>query len=154
MAALALIRRGVPNIIIIDSEHDPHHKFKGYTDLIDTLDEIGIKFNIKEIDDILKKGLSPTCPLVNPKAGKGKKVFSCSAIAEGDATSKGEIPKGGDRPVKSKIYYLKMSNPNMISFRRFLDDEKFQDSHKALKGGAPEGFRLCERKRGATKTRV
>lgn len=127
LGALALIRRGVKNVIIIDSEHDPHYKFKGYRDLLEMLDEIGIKFRIKAIDEFVN-GAGLVCPTVKPGTGKAKKVFSCSAIAVGRATSHGNIPKGGDKPVESTIYYLKMSNPKMISFKRLLDDKVFKNA--------------------------
>ncbi|HEX6190022.1 MAG TPA: patatin-like phospholipase family protein, partial [Pyrinomonadaceae bacterium] len=110
LAALALIRRGIENIIIIDSYHDPHYEFKAYSDLKKMLLEIGVTLHIKDIEEYKKKRY-PTC--LSARSGKyeRRKVFSCNAVALGTASSNGTIPHGGTRPVKSKIYYLKMTNP-------------------------------------------
>lgn len=104
LGALALIRRGIKNIIVVDAEHDPKYKFEAYVKLRRELYNMGVDFCIPGIGQCTKDG--------------GTKFdFSKSAVIVGSAKSipgkfKGEIP------IDSKIYYIKMSRPASI----FSDD--------------------------------
>ncbi|GAB5488973.1 MAG: hypothetical protein Pars2KO_25430 [Parasphingorhabdus sp.] len=51
LGAMALIRRGVKNIIIVDAEHDPAYIFDAYRNLKANLGRYGLKLSVREIDE-------------------------------------------------------------------------------------------------------
>ena len=56
LGAIALIRRGVPNIVIIDAEHDPRYGFGAYVNLKNRLPRWGANIVIPEIEAHLASG--------------------------------------------------------------------------------------------------
>jgi hypothetical protein len=94
LGAYALIRRGIPNIIIIDAEADPNYIFKAYKDLKNLLAKDGITFCVNNIDEHLCAGV----------CGE----FGTAPMNEGCA--KGRDANG--QPFKSRIFYIKMCMPN------------------------------------------
>lgn len=117
LAALALIRRGVKNVIIVDAEQDPTYGFGAYVELQKMLKLIDIKVCVPEIENFLKKPNKLCTKDIKPKQGKREKVFS-TAVSLGRATSIG----GGKPAVESTIYYVKMSKPEVTLPEKFSDD--------------------------------
>jgi hypothetical protein len=94
LGALALIRRGLKNVIIVDAENDPAYKFESYLRLQKWLDSQDIKFEVHEIETFLRQ--------------KKNKRFTTAAV------SKGHAKRSGEKPIDSTIYYIKMSQPASI----------------------------------------
>ncbi len=110
LGALALIRRGIKNVVIIDAEADPHYKFDAYLKLQKMLQREGINFRVPDIELFLKK---PEDRLevrgVKPEKGYRKGVFSPPGVSVGLAS---RAPVDGE--INSLIYYVKMSAPEAI----------------------------------------
>lgn len=100
LAALALILRGVKNIIIVDAGHDPKYEFSDYKKLRDMLNRIGIDFHVDDIENFL-------CA---PKAER-KKGYLAHAASIGSAKSD---EASGGTPINSRILYIKLSCPESI----------------------------------------
>jgi hypothetical protein len=93
LGALALIRRGVKNIFIIDAEHSPKYSFGAYDQLKLNLKELGLHLHIKNIEEWKKVGY-------NDRAN----LLPCS-IATGTIS-----PINNSNPSESiTVVYLKMS---------------------------------------------
>jgi hypothetical protein len=116
LAALALIRRGVKNIIIVDAVQDSR-SFESYVTLQQMLQELDIRFCVPDIDNFLKEPHALCKEGVKPKKGKREKTLYSSAVSEGEATS---ISDNGTR-IHSNIYYVKMSDPKAVLPDWFLD---------------------------------
>lgn len=102
LGAVALIRRGVPNIVIIDAEHDPAHQFGGYVRLRDQLkSSYGLHLAIPGID----RGYFPSF-----RADWGSSAFV------------GAVHNAAGEKV-STVYYQKMavSRPVSMQFDHFGD---------------------------------
>lgn len=56
LGAIALIKRGVKNIIIIDAEHDPNYSFGAYFKLKSKLSAFDSDFEIEEIEKVVSSG--------------------------------------------------------------------------------------------------
>jgi len=56
LGAIALIRRGVPTIVIVDAEHDPSYEFNAYINLKDRLPRWGANIVIPGIEAFLASG--------------------------------------------------------------------------------------------------
>jgi hypothetical protein len=93
LGAYALIRQGIPNIIIIDAEADPKYRFKAYTNLQALLTKDCITFRIEDIDR----------HLTNKVPG----AFSTSSISKGVARG----TSAGGQPFEATIHYIKMCMP-------------------------------------------
>jgi hypothetical protein len=99
LGAIALIRRGVKNIIIVDAEHNKNLSFDGYKILKKQLrKELSLNFSILEIDDFI----------VNNKNNLNKSVF------KGTIKSIYISPNYIQKSLLINIYYIKMSLPESI----------------------------------------
>lgn len=98
LGALALIRRGVENIIITDAEHDYDYKFEAYTTLKKLLDEMDIDFRVPDIEEFIRNR-------------KKNSVFK-SAVSMGYARSRRLGASGIS--INSRIFYVKMSRPRTV----------------------------------------
>jgi predicted acylesterase/phospholipase RssA len=95
LGAVALIRRGIRNVIIVDAEHDPHYVFDAYEKLRTMLREnLRIDFGVDAVERFL----------CQPKKKRGD--FSEGYVNTGHARS---IDPGGGIDVK--IWYIKLSRP-------------------------------------------
>lgn len=107
LAAIALIRRGVKNIVIIDAEHNDNYSFDGYKILKTKLQkELNLNLNIKTIDDYLIRREVDSTSILK------------TAVHYGTVST---IPMLGmdKESLEINIYYLKMSMPqNMLVQRR------------------------------------
>ena len=92
LGVVALVKRGVKNIIVIDAEHDPRYSFSGYINLKKQLSDFESVIQIKEIEEAIKTKSRLKKSLY---AGEIKTQFK-----EGEVTS--------------KIYYLKMGMPETL----------------------------------------
>ena len=88
LGALALIRRRVPNIIIVDAEHDPTLKLTAYRNLKKRLGEWGIMFHVPTLSSIPE--------------GRGTRLRPERGVHFGTITSPG---------YNANVYYLKLSLP-------------------------------------------
>lgn len=102
LAAVPLIRRGINNIIIVDSSEDPQYQFGSYTILREILESMNITLRIKEIDDFLDAKVDAT---------KAKDPYTGSAVSKGSATT---TFVNGEDQIDSTIYYIKLSRPASI----------------------------------------
>jgi hypothetical protein len=105
LGAIALVRRRVKNIVIIDAEHDPNYKLGAYTNLRDRLKHWGDSLHIES----LEKYILP---------GKKNQPRLEAAIHVGTVTSK----TGG---YVGNVYYVKMSVP--VTMDSALTDEAVID---------------------------
>jgi hypothetical protein len=94
LGAIALIRRGVPNIIVSDAEHDPGYIFEAYRILKAGLELYGLELRIDDIDEYLKTRPAKPFP---------------AAFAVGHVRKK----NGSEDPV-STIYYVKATMPEAL----------------------------------------
>lgn len=123
LAALALIRRGIKNVIIVDAEQDANYDFIAYKNLKKLLKqkEIDITLEVKEIDDF-----KASCFEYKTNENKLKNVCSPPAVMKGKATRLGE------NPIDIDIYYIKMSQPKSIYFDRFSNNKAAYDAGEKL----------------------
>jgi hypothetical protein len=96
LGAYALVRQGIPNIIIIDAEADPKYNFKAYTNLQALLEKDCISFRVDDIDRHL--------------ANEFRGAFGASSMSRGLARG----TNAGGRLFKSDIYYIKMCMPGNL----------------------------------------
>lgn len=91
--AIALIRRGVKKIVIVDAEHDPKYGFGAYANLRDRLSKWGVEFRSREIEQYVdhRQGLPPNQSVFH---------FNARSMAGG--------------PINSQIVYIKMSLPERL----------------------------------------
>ncbi len=110
LGALALIRRGIKNVIIIDAEADPAYKFDAYVKLKEMLNkDTNIKFCVPDIELFL----GTQCNVDNiqiPTKASQKHVFSAAPVSKGKA--KGKASDGTS--IETHIYYIKMSLPEAV----------------------------------------
>jgi hypothetical protein len=146
LGALALIRRGVRNVIIIDAASDPAYKFDAYVELQKMLKDMGVEFCVPNIAKFLNKqcakgvGIEPAKSL--------KRVFSASPVSLGRAWGSVE-----GTPIESRIYYIKMSSPEAILPKPFEvvlkenDRKKWRPEENKLidKGEKIADERQCQR---------
>lgn len=141
LGALALIRRGIPNIIIVDSEADPRYKFDAYLTLQKMLKEdLQIEFCVPNIERFLKSGKACESSNTNDSVKKTK-AFSVS-VSIGHASRKIH----GRTPINSDIYYVKMSLPESVLPDYFFNvgaDTKKQA--RISNGEKIDAARQCER---------
>ncbi|HEU0099447.1 MAG TPA: hypothetical protein VFQ67_11815 [Allosphingosinicella sp.] len=97
LGAIALIRRGIPNIVIVDAEHDPAYRFKAYSNLKKRLPAWGASIVVEDIDDHLASRSRRSPP---------------AAYFQGYAEAR--RPEGGPSRV-SRIHYIKMSLPRGLA---------------------------------------
>lgn len=114
LAALALLRRGVKNIIIIDAEQDPTYEFDAYRKLKEVLILLGMTIERNKIDEY-RDNPQAKCFDYDLDNGKTKNICSPPAL------SKFDVLKKNDNSVVSTIYYVKMSRPESIYKTRFSD---------------------------------
>lgn len=100
LGALALVVRGVKNIIIVDASHDPKYKFSNYKELRDMLCKIGIDFRVDDIEKFLRA----------PKSER-KKGYTAHAVSDGYAKSD---QASSGTSIDSRILYIKLSLPDSI----------------------------------------
>lgn len=86
LGAMALIRRGVPNIIISDAEHDPGYIFNAYRQLRFGLQQYGLSLSVPAIENYLMSSR--------------KQPFA-------QAVASGEVVDAKTRTPVSRIYYIK-----------------------------------------------
>lgn len=115
LAALALIRRGVENVVIVDAVQD-EHPFEAYVTLQKMLNDLAISLCIKDIEKFLKKPNSQCYQDSSRKKSAGE--TKSLPVYKGKATSN----DGGNR-VNSTIYYIKMARPKAVLPAWFLDNE-------------------------------
>jgi Patatin-like phospholipase len=141
LGALALIRRGIKNVIIIDAEADPAYKFDAYLKLKEMLaKELKINFCVPDIESFL----GTTCNVEGitiPAKVSRKDVFSASPVSEGKAVRKA----GEGTSIDTHIYYIKMSLPEAILPETFLDVDKCDKKCDAITEGQKiENERQCD----------
>lgn len=109
LAAIALIRRGVKNIVIIDAEHNDNYSFDGYKILKTKLQkELNLNLNIKTIDDYLIQREVDSTSILK------------TAVHYGTISKIPMVTEQQDG-LEINIYYIKMSMPqNMLAQRRNL----------------------------------
>jgi hypothetical protein len=97
LGALALIRRRIPNIVIVDAEHDPDYRFEGYERLRHLLRGEGVEFSVRAIDEFIGEA-----QIGAPKRRiDDRPHFGTTPVAEGSARfADGQV---------SRVYYIKMS---------------------------------------------
>lgn len=100
LGVVALVKRGVENIVVIDAEHDPNYSFGGYVNLKTRLKAFNSSVKIKEIEAAINDKKRMQHGLY---VGEIKTVFK-----EGVKTS--------------NIFYLKMGMPSSID-SVILDEE-------------------------------
>ena len=98
LGAIALIRRGIPNIVIVDAEHDPGYRFGAYVNLRDRLKQWGLTLRIVDIEDHLTAGGGPVL----------QRAVHVGHVRKLDAPN--------DPPV-STIRYIKMALPETVRAR-------------------------------------
>jgi patatin-like phospholipase len=108
LGAIALIRRGVPNIIIADAEHDPGYVFDAYRKLQANLKRYGLTLEAPVIDHHLRPG-----PL---------RAFT-------DAFAVGHVRDDRTGKPVSTLYYIKASLP--LSLAALMDAQRVEGSEGA-----------------------
>ena len=101
LATLPLIRRGINNIIVVDSSADPNYKFVEYHDLKKMLKKLHIDLYVEGIDKF---------------SGSKKDPFTGASVNVGTAStckSPGGVSTDKVR-VESKIFYIKLARPASI----------------------------------------
>jgi len=137
LAALALIRRGIKKVIIVDAEADPAYKFDSYLNLKKILDEMKINFCVPDIEWFLGTQCNVAEIGISPQGGS-RKIFSPKAISEGKA-------KGANGSIDTHIYYIKMSLPNAVLPEIFLEvDEHEKKCNRITDGQKLESERQCQ----------
>lgn len=101
LGAIALIRRGVRNLIIIDAEHDPYYDFGSYSELKERLGRWGGDIEIPGIERYLRESRENTALRLD------------SAVYVGRATAS----TGLQQP--TTVYYIKMSLPQSLDSTLF-----------------------------------
>lgn len=92
LGVVALIKRGVKNIVVIDAEHDPNYSFGGYINLKQRLKAFDSNLNIKEIEVAIEE---------KRRLKRGLYIGEVTTLyEEGEGTS--------------NIYYLKMGMPESL----------------------------------------
>lgn len=99
LAALALIRRRMKNIVIVDAEHDPDFEFGAYLSLRQLLPREGFRISIAGIDSFVDTRTSV------------RARFDAEAVSHGIVTS---IPRNGGKADTSRIFYVKMARPKSV----------------------------------------
>lgn len=94
LGAMALIRRGVPNVVIADAEHDPVYVFDAYRTLKAGLSLYGLDLRVDEIEDHLERW---------PHGSYSK------------AVAKGQVTDRANGQVVSTVYYIKATMPAELS---------------------------------------
>lgn len=93
LGAMALIRRGIPNVIVADAEHDPGYVFDAYRTLQAGLALYGLDLKIPDIDTYLEKRKSAPYAV---------------------AVAKGRVTRRDTGEQVSAIYYIKAAMPHSI----------------------------------------
>ena len=132
LAAFALIRRRMPNVVIVDAEHDPEYAFEGYERLKHLLPAYGLSMAVEDIDRHL--------------GNRDKDLPHTRAYASGPVSIgavRAILPDGSVGPVTSTIHYIKLSVSRAVQ-------EKMQDSALIVAGVAYdeklEAANSCEAK--------
>lgn len=112
LGAIALIRRGVPTIVVIDAEHDPKYDFPAYRNLKRRLQAWG--------GDVTIPGIESFLVVRSGRESPPKSYF------RGEST----LVDARGRTVSSTIHYVKMSMP--ADFRERLK-EQWQETIDAEK---------------------
>lgn len=133
LGAIALIRRGVENIIVSDAEHDPAYKFEAYRTLKAGLGLYGLDLKIDDIDSYL--GRWPTYP------------YSKSVAI-------GQVTEQTSGKVISTLYYIKaalagdvmerMKSESALGSRGSLIESRYYAALDAT-AAKPGGRWRCER---------
>lgn len=97
LAALALIRRGIKNVIIVDAGADPSYKYEDYFKLQRLLNGLGMDFCVSE---------GGKCN------GNGNRERPPSILKTG--VMKGYVRRAGTEQILHNIYYVKMTRPTEI----------------------------------------
>jgi hypothetical protein len=93
LGALSLIRRRVPNIIIVDAEHDPGISVNSYQNLKRRLENWGDTLNVPALNDIIKNHADNLRPLTGAFVGT---VHNANGY-------------------KATVYYMKLSVPMSLN---------------------------------------
>lgn len=94
LAALALIRRGVKNVIIVDAGHDPNYTYQDLQYLRHLLKGLNIDLCVSEANDCTEAGAAP----------KILKTGVLTGFARNASTGK----------LISRIFFIKMSRPEAV----------------------------------------
>ncbi len=94
LGAIALIRRGVPNVIIADAEHDPGYVFDAYRVLRAGLEMYGLELTVRDIDNYL---------MMRPDAAYARAVAT------------GQVRQADTKKLVSTIYYIKAAMADDVS---------------------------------------
>jgi hypothetical protein len=110
LGALALIQRGIKNVIIVDAEADPAYRFGAYVKLKHILADQMIDLCIPSIERYIKLKSDPPCQEIGPLNGTEKRKRS-KAFPNGVSIGTA-IPPGEHAELRAtKIYYIKMTDP-------------------------------------------
>jgi len=93
LGAIALIRRGVKNVIIGDAEHDATYKFDAYRNLKKRLKKWDLSLEVAQLDEYLEN---------RPSDGSAR-----HGMYQG-------VVKDSSGKVTTKIFYLKMARPEAV----------------------------------------
>ena len=98
LGAIALIRRRMKNIIVVDAEHDPDYNFEAYLYLRQLLPSEGYEISVPVIDSFIDTRAS---------------VYTRfrTAVSPGMVTW---TPRPGEKPDTTRILYLKMGRPAAV----------------------------------------
>lgn len=127
LGAIALIRRAVPTIVIVDAEHDPKYKFGAYKNLKKRLPAWDADIVLEDIDAFLKTRSGRRSP--------SKSYFT--------GTASGRRADGSS--FTSTIHYVKMSMPEQLRkslesrFREMAEADQgpleFEQFHQSMEAG-------------------
>ena len=119
LAAVALIRRGVKHIVLIDAEHDPEYRFEGYERLRHLLPSLGYSLSVPSIDFFLGS---------KDEAYPRTLVYSDSSVVTGQVRA---LTRDGTvGPVTSRVSYLKLSIPFDVQVRLVEDSPAYLSGMK------------------------
>ena len=122
LGAIPLIRRGIKNVIIVDSSSDSKYRFKDYATLKKLLAELKIDFCVPAIEAFLSRR---------------QNLYTGSAVTIGLATS---AASADGAPIDTKIYYIKLSRPESV-FN--TDDPRFQKGNRLANERDTDIARTC-----------
>lgn len=99
LGALALIRRHIPNIVIVDSEHDPNYGFAGYLILKQLLPQENFSIEVPAIETFLAKRQGSPARLVPTAVSRGLIVYA----------------PAGAKADTSNVFYVKLARTRSIN---------------------------------------
>lgn len=129
LGALSLLERGIPNIVILDTELDPNYDFEAYTTLKKLAASRGIEFSIATIDAYLQA--KEQAALLEYRQGFGPLLAMAPAL-EGRAVLPAAAGDSSGARKVIHVRYLKMS----LSTQLFSYDVKEKEGQRFCGKGA------------------